>query len=618
MQLAGLDWAIIVGFFVFWLALGAFVSRKAGQSTEQFFLAGRSMPWWLLGFSLVATTFAADTPLFVAGLVRRRGVAGNWNWWAFLLNGMLTVFVFAKLWHRSGLHTDLEFYELRYSGKPAAFLRCFRAIYLGTFFNIMIMAVVTLAAIKISGVMLGLHPWTTITAACVITAIFSAAGGLTSVIWVDAFMFLVAMVGSIGAAVVALRDSHVGGLSGLFSNPAVQKRMEFLPGFHWNGEVPVFDWSAGEARTALFTTLIIPLVVEWWSVWYPGAEPGGGGYVVQRMLAAKSDRHATGATLFFNVCHYALRPWPWIIVGLSSLIIYPTLESLQAACPNVDPKVITDDISYPAMLLLLPAGMKGLVVASLIAAYMSTIATHLNWGSSYVVFDVWKRFVRAGATDRELVLVGRISTASLMILAAAAARYLESTIQGFEILLQIGAGTGLLFILRWFWWRINPYSEIVAMCVSFAMAVWTEIFFPKSASLWIMNHLGVTEDGIAGVKLILGIGITTIAWVLTTYVTPPDDEEKLRSFYNKVKPGGIGWRRVVERARASGVPMASAPTHVPLAILCIVAGCIAIYGALFATGYILYGSMAIGTVLAIISLGAALVLWRSWMRISAD
>jgi solute:Na+ symporter, SSS family len=609
MQLAGLDWAIIVGFFAFWLVLGAFVGRKAGESTEQFFLAGRSMPWWLLGFSLVATTFAADTPLFVSGLVRQRGVAGNWNWWAFLLNGMLTVFVFAKLWHRSGLHTDLEFYELRYSGKPAAFLRGFRALYLGTFFNIMIMAVVTLAAIKISGVLIGLDPWTTIIAAAVITAIFSGTGGLKSVIWVDAFMFMVAMAGAIGAAVVAVQDKHVGGLSGLFSNPAVQKRM---------GMLPAFDLSTNETRTELLTTLLIPLIVQWWSVWYPGAEPGGGGYVVQRMLAAKSDRHATGATLFFNVCHYALRPWPWIIVGLASIIVFPTLQSLKDACPYVDPKVVSDDISYPAMLLLLPAGLKGLVVASLIAAYMSTIATHLNWGSSYVVYDFWKRFVRVGAPERELVLVGRISTVSLMILAAIAARFLQNTIQGFEILLQIGAGTGLLFILRWFWWRINPYSEIVAMCVSFAMAIWTEIFFPVQAATWIKDHMGVTDDGLAGFKLILGVVVTTAAWVIATLVTPHDDEEKLLSFYNKVKPGGIGWRRVVNLAAARGIPMAKAPTHIPLALTCIVAGCIAIYGALFASGSFLYGNMLTGSVLTVITLVAAWILWASWMRISAD
>ena len=322
---------------------------------------------------------------------------------------------------------------------------------------------------------------------------------------------------------------------------------------------------------------------------------------------------------FFSTCAITpLRPWPWIIVGLASLIIYPTIESLKAACPNVDPSVISDDISYPAMLLLLPAGMKGVVVASLIAAYMSTIATHLNWGSSYVVYDFWKRFVHVDAPDRELVMIGRISTVSLMILAAAAARYLENTIQGFEILLQIGAGTGLLFILRWFWWRINPYSEIVAMCVSFALAIWTEVFFPPNAANWIKSTFGITDDGLPGAKLILGVVVTTAAWVLTTYITPPDDEEKLRAFYNKVKPGGIGWRRIVERAAAAGLPMAKAPTHVPLAITCIVAGCISIYGSLFATGYFLYGNFFAGTGLTAVALVAAIVLASSWMRISSD
>ena len=555
MQLVWLDWAIILAFFVFWLVLGAVVSRKAGESTEQFFLAGRSMPWWLLGFSLVATTFAADTPLFVAGLVRGEGgVAGNWVWWALLLNGMFTVFVFAKLWRRSGVVTDLEFYELRYSGSAAAFLRGFRALYLGILLNVIIMAVVTLAAIKISHVMLGLGAMTTVIVACVITACFSMMGGLTSVLWVDAFMFVVAMIGSISAAVVAVKLPAVGGMSGLLSHSAIQSKLAM---------VPAFDWSDPNTRNALLEVFLIPLVVQWWGAWYPGAEPGGGGYVAQRMLAAKNERHATGAVLFFNAAHYALRPWPWILVGLASLAVFPDLASLRREFPDVPESYLKDDLAYPAMLTFLPAGLKGLVLASLIAAYMSTIATHLNWGSSYVVNDFWKRFLRKGASEKENVLVGRITTACLMIATALIAPRTESAMKGFNILIQIGAGTGLLSMLRWFWWRINPHAEITGMCVSLLTAIGFAIYGTEGTPEW--------------VKLVTGVALTTVAWIVVMYLTRPDDPEKLRSFYKLVKPGGIGWRHVLQEAAAAGDPIEPAPTHFPLALTCVVAGSFSIW-----------------------------------------
>ncbi|TFG45236.1 MAG: Na+:solute symporter, partial [Candidatus Brocadiia bacterium] len=458
MILKPVDWAFIAAFFVVSLLVGIIVSKRAGKSSSEFFLSGRNMPWWLLGVSMVATTFSTDTPNLVTDIVRQNGVSGNWVWWAFLLTGMLTVFVYAKLWRRSGVMTDIEFYELRYSRKPAAFLRGFRAIYLGVFFNIVIMASVTLAAIKIGGVMLNLSPFQTVAIAAVVTALYSMLGGLRSVIITDFIQFSIAMFGAIMAAKISLQHPLVGGLSHLIAHFSEKKAvLSVLPDFsNMNILIPVF---------------IIPFAVQWWSVWYPGSEPGGGGYLAQRMLAAKNEKNAMGATLLFNIAHYGVRPWPWIIVALCSLVVFPDLESLKKAFPNV---TIGHDLAYPAMLTFLPAGLLGLVVASLIAAYMSTISTHLNWGSSYVVNDFYKRFIKPDATEKQMVLVGRISTALLMVGACALAPFLENAKRAFDILLQIGAGTGLIFILRWFWWRINAYSEITGMIVSFLIACYFE------------------------------------------------------------------------------------------------------------------------------------------------
>ncbi|MBW3553999.1 MAG: Na+:solute symporter, partial [Gemmatimonadetes bacterium] len=434
MNLSALDWAIVGLYLTFALVIGLVASRRAGRDTRQFFLSGRSMPWWLLGVSMVATTFSADTPNLVTDIVRQGGVSGNWVWWAFLLTGMLTVFVYARLWRRAGVMTDLEFYEIRYGGKPAAFLRGFRALYLGVFFNIMIMATVTLAAIKIAGVLLGVSPLVAILVTGGVTVVFSALGGLTGVLLTDFFLFITALAGSIAAAVVAVGHPDVGGLEALFSNPALAGKLSILP-----------DFTDPAAFVPLF---VIPLAVQWWSVWYPGSEPGGGGYIAQRMLSARDETDATAATLFFNVAHYAVRPWPWILVGLASLVVFPTVESIGEAFPAVAPSLLGHDLAYPAMLTFMPAGLLGLVVASLAAAYMSTMSTHLNWGSSYVVHDFWRRFVDPAATEARLVAVGRITTVVLMVLAALVALWLRNALQAFQILLQIGAGTGLLFILR--------------------------------------------------------------------------------------------------------------------------------------------------------------------------
>ncbi len=594
MALEGIDWAFIIAFFIIALIVGLWVSRRAGQSSSEFFLSGRQMPWWLLGMSMVATTFSTDTPNLVTDIVRQNGVSGNWVWWAFLLTGMLTVFVYAKLWRRSGVMTDIEFYELRYSGLPAAFLRGFRALYLGIFFNIMIMAAVTLAAIKIGGVLLDLSPLKTIALAALVTMVFSMLGGLRGVLLTDFLLFIVAMAGSIAAAVVAVGHPDVGGLSGLLSNELVSGKLSILP-----------DFSNGEA---LVSILVIPLAVQWWSVWYPGAEPGGGGYIAQRMLSAKDETHATGATLFFNVVHYALRPWPWILVALASLIVFPTVESLQLAFPHISESILGHDLAYPAMLTFLPHGLLGLVVGSLIAAYMSTISTHLNWGSSYVVNDFWKRFINREAGEKELVLVGRVSTAVMMIVAAALALWLKNALQAFHILLQIGAGTGLLFILRWFWWRINAFSELTAMIVSFLFAIYVELIHPD---------LFPGVELAAWVKLLSGVGITTVAWVAVTFMTRPTEQSVLLSFYTKVNPGGPGWRRVLERARAEGeeIEMESG-WIVPLGILCMFAGCVAVYSALFAIGYLIYGNLPLALVLVAVAVLAVIYILRMWSRIS--
>lgn len=583
MILAPIDLVFLIGYFSLTLTIGLVVARRAGKSSSEFFLSGRSMPWWLLGLSMVATTFSTDTPNLVADITRSNGVAGNWVWWAFLLTGMLTTFVYAALWRRSGMMTDIEFYEIRYDGRAASFLRGFRALYLGVFFNVMVMAAVTLAAIKIGAVMFGWTPLQTVGVALAITAVFSTAGGLRGVLLTDCMLFVVAMAGSIAAAWVALDHPRVGGLAGLVGHPAVVSKLALLPDFSdpdlW---VPVFA---------------VPLAVQWWAAWYPGAEPGGGGYVAQRMLAARDENHAIGATLLFNVAHYALRPWPWVLVALCSLVVYPDLAALGSAFPHIDPAVVKNDLAYPAMLVLLPTGVLGLVVGSLAAAYMSTISTHLNWGSSYIVHDFYRRFIRPTATEVELVRIGRLSTLILMGLAALLALQLENALQAFQILLQIGAGTGLLFLLRWFWWRINAWSEIAAMSISFAVA----LYFLRQ------------DNRAAWQELVIGVVITTAGWLTVTLLTRPTSTDRLISFYRLTHPGGPGWRPVVDRIPVDRRPdSASKLWDVPRGILCMMLGSMAVYSALFATGHWLYGKVLSGSLLSGLALLSAFLTIRSW------
>jgi Na+/proline symporter len=585
-QLQWIDWAIIVGFISLTIVIGLMVSRRAGTSAESFFLSGRNMPWWLLGTSMVATTFSTDTPNLVTDIVRTNGVAGNWVWWAFLLTGMLTAFVYARLWRKPRVMTDLEFYEIRYSGKVASFLRCFRALYLGVFFNVMVMASVTLAAIKIGAVMLGLTPLQTVLVAGVVVVIFSTAGGFLGVVLTDLILFVVSMTGAIAAAVVAVHHPDVGGLGELLAHPDLDGRLSLLP-----------DFSDTEMVLAVF---IIPLAVQWWSVWYPGSEPGGGGYVAQRMLAARSEKQAMAAVILFQVAHYAIRPWPWILVALASIVVYPDLASLQAAFPHLEEGVIGHDLAYPAMLTFLPAGLLGLVLASLISAYMSTMSTQMNWGASYVVNDFYRRFLRPQAGERELVRVGRIATVLLMACACTVALFLENALQAFSILLSIGAGTGLLFILRWFWWRINAWSEIAAMVISFAVALYFNMAELPGWSDW--------------QRLLASVAVTTAGWLLVTLVTPATDRATLVAFLQRVNPGGPGWRVVCDEAG----DVAGAPSHLPRALLCVLLASIGVYSTLFATGYVLYGEQGMAVALAALAAASALLVVRLWPSLPHD
>lgn len=570
MHLGVWDWLILFAYFAFALTIGLIFTRRASKGLDEYFVSGRSLPWWLVGTSMVATTFATDTPNLVTNLVRENGVKGNWAWWAFLLTGMVTVFLYAKLWRRSGVLTDIGFYELRYSGKAATFLRGFRSVYLGLVFNCIIMAIVTLAAIKISGVLLGLDKYTTILICCAITVIYSCTAGLWGVVVTDLFLFFMAMAGSIGAAYYLLSMEEVGGLSGLLAHPDVQPALNVLPDFSkWEELIPL---------------LIIPFAVQWWSVWYPGAEPGGGGYVAQRMLASKDERNSMLAVLWFNVAHYAIRPWPWILVALASIIVFPDVASMREHFPNVDPALIQDDMAYPAMLTFLPAGLLGLVVASLAAAYMSTISTHLNWGASYLVEDFYKRFIKQDADPRHYVLVARIVTALLMVIAVWFSFQLETALQGFTILLQIGAGTGSIYLLRWFWWRVNAWSEITGMAVSFGMALFLEFGLSEMAS-W--------------QKLTIGVAVTTASWIIVTLLTPPTERSVLQSYYDKIRPIGAGWNRVVDTSQAQP------DTGLTEAIACIFLGCAAVYSALFATGSFIYGNLIAGAILTVVCLAAA-------------
>jgi Na+/proline symporter len=584
MRLVPLDWFVVVLCLSVSFIPALLLARRASRSTAEFFTSGRSAPWWLVGVSMVATTFSTDTPNLVANLVRENGVANNWVWWAFLLTGMATVFFYARLWRRSQVLTDLEFYEIRYAGKPASFVRGFRAVYLGLFFNCVIMASVNLAAAKIANVVLGWPMGQTLLICALINVVFAATSGLWGVMATDFVQFGIAMTGSVAAAVYALRQPEVGGLNGLVSrlDPAT---IGLLPDFG--------DWGL------TLTVLVIPLTVQWWSVWYPGAEPGGGSYVAQRMLASRSERDALAGTLLFNVAHYALRSWPWILVGLASLLVYPTLDDIARTFPYVDPRLIGHDMAYPAMLRFLPAGLLGLMVAGLLSAYVSTISTHLNWGTSYLVHDLYRRFLRPDASEAHYVRMGRVTTAVLMLLAGLLTFALDTASATFQLLLSVGAGTGLLYLLRWFWWRINAWSEIAAMVSSFAVAV----------TFFILNQAGFGIP--AHHSLLITVGFTTLVWVTVTLLTQPTDRTTLVRFYRLVRPAGRGWGPVAAEAGVG-----PSPDSLPQALVGWVLGCTFVYAAMFGTGSFLYGRTPQGllwlAVFAVSGLGLVRVVPRLW------
>lgn len=595
-DLSTFDYLFIFGFFSITLFIGFYVSKKSGKDASSYFLSGRTMPWWLLGVSMVATTFSTDTPNLVTDIVRKQGVSGNWVWWAFLITGLLTVFIYAKLWRKSGVNTDIEFYELRYGGKPARFLRAFRAVYLGVIFNVFAMAGVTLAAIKIGQVMLGLSPLQTVGIAGLVTVIFSAVGGFKGVVYTDFILFFVAMAGAIGAAYYCVNLPEVGGINHLLQHDVVSEKLNILPDFN--------------NKETLITLLIIPLAVQWWSAWYPGAEPGGGGYIAQRMLAAKDENHAIGATFFFNILHYALRPWPWILVALASLVIYPDVASIHEAFPDVPLDKLGDDLAYSAMLTHLPNGLIGIVLTSLIAAYMSTISTHLNWGSSYVVNDFYQQHINKEASQKELVNVGRISTVVLMVLSAAFALTLTNALQLFNIIIMFGAGTGLIFILRWFWWRINAWSEITAMVASGIISVLINF---TALGPWLFGETGLMPGYMTFPIIVL---FTTICWLAVTFLTQPETEATLLSFYKKIRPGGPGWTPVLQNLKPEDkVTFATDSWNVPQGILATLVGCAVIYAALFATGYWIYGDYVPATILTLVVILGAFVLKKLWAKI---
>ncbi len=604
MKLQLLDWLIVAASLLVCFVPSLFFGRRAGKSTTEFFASGRSVPWWLAGLSMVATTFSSDTPNLVTDIVRRNGVAGNWVWWAYVLTGMATVFFYARLWRRSAVMTDLEFYEIRYSGRAARVVRGFRSVYLGLFFNCIIMASVNLAACKIANLLFGLPRWQTLGLVGLLNVAFAAHSGLWGVLIIDMIQFFIKMTAVIAAAYFAVRhvgglDVLVGKLSGELLAPDGVTRLhylDFLPDFRSNWDLAV----------AVF---VMPIAVQWWATWYPGAEPGGGSYMAQRMLASKSEKDALAAVLFFNLAHYVLRPWPWILVGLCSLLVYPQLSDIQKAFPNLDPTMLGHDIAYPAMLKFLPVGFIGLMVGGLIAANSSTILTHLNWGASYLVHDFYRCHIRSDAPEAHYVQVGRVATLGLFLVSAGMVYLLDSAKDNFDIMLQVGAGTGLLYLVRWFWWRINAWCEVAAMVSSFGISV-----------LILVLRRGHVMELNTSQALVLTIAVTTACWVVTAFVAPPTDRETLIAFYRRVRPFGPGWEGIRKAAGISESEAAESARHenIPLALVGWFAGCVVVWSSLFTVGSILYGrwtqaALLVG-VFVVASVALLRVIGRLWDR----
>ena len=661
--LGGLDWLIVILVLVVSLVIGLVFSKQAKKSSSDFFLAGRSMPWWLLGVSMVATTFSTDTPNLVTDLVRQQGIAGNWAWWAFLLSGMLTVFIFAKLWRRANILTDIEFYEIRYSGKSASFLRGFRAVYLGLLFNVVVMGGVTLAAVKFGEIVLGLPGWVTVLIAGGVTLAYSSLGGLKSVILTDFIQFIMAIVGSFAACFYILSLDEVGGLTNLLQNANVKDKLDIIPATDSKQWISFF---------------IIPLAVQWWASYYPGAEPGGGGYIAQRMFSAKDEKNSVGATFLFNLAHYAIRPWPWILIALASLVLFPNLEDIKNTFPNLSEGKLGHDVAYPAMLTKLPVGLLGVVAASLVAAFMSTMSTQVNLGASYLVNDVYKRFIKTDASEKEMVTVGKLISFVSMVLGCGLGLVLTSAGQAFQLLLLLGAGTGLIYILRWFWWRITASTEIIAMIVSLIVAVFFTFIYPKITSddarmdsssillvgvcittvIWLfsiyipklknktliligvmlsffitmyiysvsLSASGVTKDsefytmsllGLFVLSLMSGIFIsafiTMLLWIISNFLSEKTDKKKLISFYQKIKPFSLGWQKVIAEAKADKVDLSKegeSGQNFLTGIFASILGCVVVYGILLGSGWLIMGNTVSGLIAIVVAGLSGLIIYR--------
>ena len=591
MNLTAIDWAIVVGYFALSTFIGFIFTKRGGESLEEYFLSGRQVPWWLAGAAMVATTFAADTPLVVTGLVATKGVAGNWLWWNMVMSGMLTVFFFARLWRRARVMTDVEFAEIRYSGKPAAFLRGFRALYLGIAVNLIIMGWVTRAMIKILTISLGISPYLAVGICFVITVAYAVAAGLWAVLWTDLIQFVIKMSAVIVLAIYAVNkvggmDSLIAGVSKHFGSETAA--LSVLPVRATPNGLEAYAWMP-------LLALAVFLSMQWWAAYYPGAEPGGGGYVAQRIFSAKTERDGVLATLFFQVAHYALRPWPWIITGLATVILYPTLQDKESGYVH-------------AFVDLLPTPWRGFMLAGFAAAYMSTIGTHLNWGASYLVNDFYKRFVKKDAPDKHYVNVGRAATILLFLASIIVTSQLSSVEKAWKFLLAMGAGTGLVLILRWYWWRISAWSEISAMIVSFlASLVFMNVVPPRFAA----------GDPNADAWIMIGtVAVTTVTWVLATFLTKPEPDSVLDSFYRRVRPGGPGWRRVSERL---GYGRESIPGGA-LAWTNWIAGIVAVYCTLFGLGKLIFGQLGMGLGLLAVAVVAFAWIARSFRsdRLASD
>lgn len=514
MDFAVIDWAMVAVFFAILLAIPVISNIGRKSSSSDFFRTGRSMSWWLIGISMVAAMTSTNSANLFTQLIREEGLAGNWLWWSFLPGGVLTVFVYARLWHRSGAKTDIAFYELRYSGRPAAFLRAFRAVYLGVIYNVIVMATVLLGAMKLGAVLFGVPNWVILAVTALASIGYSVTGGIRGAIYADFYLFTVIMFGAAVVMVFALDQPSVGGWSAMLANAAVKAKLDFLPQF--------------DNADTLMAVFIVPVAIQWWNVWYSGSEPGGGGYIVQRMLTAKTPNHALGGTLFAQIVQYAIRPWPWYIVAFASILVFPDLDSIRTAFPNVDPSLVGNDMAYPAMIRFVPTGWLGIIAASLMGALFSTVAAHLSMGANYVANDVWARFIRPGAEGRELVRVARWASVGLMVAGCLLAPFIADAKAGFDMMVMVGAGTGAVFLLRWFWMRINAWSEITAMAVSVLCAVFFQIVWPHVSSMPLLFWH----------RLLLTIALTTVSWLAATFLTSPEDPDTIAKFKSIVRADG--------------------------------------------------------------------------------